>query len=132
MDQLTFPLYDSAEEATQAAIVRSVKEFKEVAHAVFPSLAPPTAYARLKAALNPEKPEKLTADEHALIARFTGQFDFLYYLAHALSHSRPSPVSPEDEAAALRRQVLQLGSDLKRSLDRLEQVEVRSPLRAAS
>ena len=52
MSQLPFcSMFDSAEEATNAAIVRSGKEFKEVAGKVFPSLAVASAYARLKASL---------------------------------------------------------------------------------
>jgi hypothetical protein len=134
MSQLPFcSMFDSAEEATSAAIVRSGKEFKEVAHAIFPALNPASAYARLKAALNPEKPEKLTADEHLLIANFCNEYDYLYYCASKCHHSTPQPVAAGDEQAELMRRFVAAVEDQKRLAARLEEVNARAQrLRAAS
>ena len=120
-------MFDSAEEATSAAIVRSGKEFKEVAGKVFPSLAIASAYARLKASLNPEKPEKLTADEHLLIANFCGEYDYLYYCASKCHHSMPQPVAAQDEKAELQRRVVAAVEDLKKLTSSLERAEARVP-----
>lgn len=124
--QLTFcSMFDSAEEATSAAIVRSGKEFKEVAGKVFPALAAASAYARLKASLNPEKPEKLTADEHLLIANFCGEFDYLYYCAGKCHHSMPQPVAPQDEKAELQRRFVAAAEDMKKLAAQLERADQR-------
>lgn len=118
--QHAMPFYESAEDATQHAIRSSGKAPKAIASALWPSLAQASAYARLMNALNPDKAEKLTADEHAFIAEFCGQFDFLHYLAHRLSHSRPEPVAPEDQHARLQREfvaAVQHLSVLQKQLD---------------
>lgn len=134
MSQLPFcSMFDSAEEATNAAIVRSGKEFKQVAQAVFPSLAAQSAYARLKSCLNPEKDEKLSADEHLFVANFCGEYDYLYYSAGKCHHSLPQPIAPQDEQAELQRRVVSAVEDLKRLASRLEKADDRvHQLRAAS
>jgi len=120
MSQHAMPFFESAEDATQHAIRSSGKAPKAIASALWPSLIQASAYARLMNALNPDKAEKLTADEHAFIAEFCGQYDFLQYLAHRLSHSQPVPVAPEDQHARLQREFVEAVSrlgQLQRQLD---------------
>ncbi|MFP4155939.1 MAG: hypothetical protein ACLFSG_09615 [Halothiobacillaceae bacterium] len=121
--QLDFSFYACAEDATQAAIHKSGKPLKAVAYELWPALKMDTAYSRLRGCLNHDRPEKLTADEHLMVARITNQFDFLHYCAQELHHTRPEPVAPEDEAAALKREMLRLGADMKGLFARLEQIE---------
>ena len=122
-NQLDFSFHASAEDATSAAIHKSGKAMKALAYELWPSLKMDSAYARLRGCLNPERPEKLSADEHLALARLTGQYDFLHYCAQELHHSRPEPVAPQDEAATLKRQMLELGSEMKGLFARLERIE---------
>jgi len=128
--QLDFSFHACAEDATQAAIHKSGKALKSLAFELWPSLKMDSAYARLRGCLNHDRPEKLSADEHLMLARLTGQFDFLHYCAQELHHSRPEPVAPDDEAAVLKREMLKLGKDMKGLFARLEQIETGDKVRS--
>ena len=93
--------YETAEEATEAALLRSGKTFKEVAVAIFPEIKPMTAYLRLKHGLHPGRAEKLTADEHLRIARLCGEYDFVYYGAHICGLKLTPSLSVEEELRQL-------------------------------
>lgn len=120
--QLDFSFHASAEDATQAAIHKSGKPMKALAADLWPSLKMDTAYSRLRGCLNAERPEKLTADEHLTLARLCGQFDFLHYCAQECQHSRPEPVTPDDELAVLLRQVQSQAPGLIAALSRIEKI----------
>lgn len=116
--QESLPFFECADEATDHAIKASGRQYKEVAHALWPALKLDTAYARLKACLNADKAEKLTSDEHMFIANFCGRYDWLYYHCSGCSHDRPSPISPADVAAQLQREFIE-------SVARLERIQAR-------
>ena len=111
--QSELPFFDSAEAATRHAIEASGKTLKEVAVALWPDKTNDAARTLLANCLNENRPERLTADQHAFIAAFCGRFDWLYYLCHKCSHSRPEPIAPEDQRARLQREFIN-------SVDRLE------------
>jgi len=106
MNQKAFPFHETAEDATNTAIIRSGKPFKEVALALWPEKKADSAYAMLKNALRAEHRDKLTADQHLFIANHCGEYDFVYYCCQNTSHGQPEPVEPEDELKALIRQYL--------------------------
>ncbi|RDH86387.1 MAG: hypothetical protein DIZ78_09465 [endosymbiont of Escarpia spicata] len=93
--------YDSAEEAVNAAILKSGKKPKAVAVELWPHMKMDSAYARLKNSLRDDKDEKLTLDEIIHICRVTASYDPLYYMAEELSHSRPQFRAPNDQEADL-------------------------------
>lgn len=117
--QQDFSFHASAEDATHAAIHKSGKAMKALAYELWPSLKMDTAYARLRGCLNQDRPEKLTADEHLKLANLTGQYDFVHYCAQECQHSRPEPVSPEDERARLQREFVTLAKRLEGILGRV-------------
>lgn len=119
MNQSEFPFHESAEDATNMAIIRSGRHFKEIAHALWPEHKPDSAYARLKNSLRPDAREKLTADQHVLIANLCGEYDFLYYVAQGCHHSRPDPVKPEDEQATLQKQFIASVVELRQLANRI-------------
>lgn len=128
MGQLAFSeMFDSAEEATSAAIANSDKEFKDVAAALYPSLKPQTAYAKLKDSLGRkgERDSTLSADEHCWIANYTQQFHYLHYIASRCHHSMPQPVAPHDELAELQRRYIAATEQLQRLVPRIEKAETR-------
>lgn len=120
--QVEMPFFESAEDATYSAILASRKPIKQIALALWPSMKIDSAYARLKGALNPDRPEKLSADEHIFIANHCNQFQFLYYTENQCHHSGTNPCSPEDEKAELQRKAEQTVSEMKAIVRRLEAI----------
>lgn len=99
------PFYETAEEATNTAILKSDKTHQQVAAHLRPETSLGTAYAWLKNALNPEAREKLSSDQHAAIAVFCDQADWLHYNEMKLHHSISEKLDPEDEAYRLEREI---------------------------
>lgn len=120
MTQQALPIYETGEEATKAAILNSGKTMQQVGHALWPERSVEAAATLLRNALNPNRDERLTSDQHLFVANFTGDYSWLYYCAHRCGHSQPVPVAPEDEQARLQREfvdaVRALG-ELQRRLD---------------
>lgn len=115
--QAEMPFYESAEDATHSAILRSRIPPKEIAHALFPDLKMDSAYARLMGSIKHSRPEKLTADQHIFIANYCQEYDFLYYCAQNCHHSQPVSVEPEDELVRQEREFIE-------SVKRLEKLAV--------
>ncbi len=132
MDQSEFPFHETAEDATNTAIIRSGKPFKDVAHAIWPSLKIDMAYARLKNCLRPDAREVLHADDHIYIANYVGQHDFLYYCAQRCHPSRPDPVKPEDEQAELMHEFNDSVTRLEELAQRIRAVDERPKARGST
>lgn len=116
--QAEMPFFESAENATYSAILASRKPLKEVALALWPSMKMDSAYARLKGALNEDRPEKLTADEHVFIANHCQQYHFLHYIEHQCHHAGTQAVAPEDELANLQHDIVKGQHALTQALNR--------------
>lgn len=84
-------------EALAMMISNSSKSTKEVAAFLFPDRKLDSAYARLKACLNPEKDERLTFGQIIAAMNFCGTFDPLMYACDETMHARPDRKSPDDE-----------------------------------
>lgn len=130
--QIEMPFYESAEDASYSSILKSKKSPKEIAHQLWPALNLDSAYARLMGSLKHSRPEKLTADEHILIANITGEFDFLYYCAQGCHHSRPEPVSHEDEFEQLQRVYVEAVDHMEGLVRRMERLSAEAPRKIAS
>jgi hypothetical protein len=112
--------FETVADALDGAI-RATGGHKAVALDLWPSLKLDTAYARLKAAINPDKAEKLSPDEVVWLlkrAREKGHHAAFYWLCDELGYSRPAPVDPTDQAAELARQ-------LEATADRFEAITAR-------
>lgn len=102
--------FESIADAIDGAI-RATGGYKQVALDLWPSLKLDTAYARLKAALNPDKHEKLSPEELVWLlrrARDKGQHGAFYWLCDELGYTRPAPVEPADAVAETQRQLDEL------------------------
>lgn len=130
MKQDASPFHETAEDATNTAIIRSGKSFKEVALTLWPEMKTDSAYAKLKNSLRPETREKLTADQHILIGNLVGQYDFLHYAAHSSSHSAPEPVEPVSALAEQRQQFISAVDQLSKLAASIAETE--SKLKAVS
>lgn len=114
------PFFETAEDATYSAIMRSGKSIKAIAIALWPSMKADSAYARLSGSLKGTRPEKLLSDEHLFIANFCGEYDWLYYNASACHHSRPEQIAPEDEKESLQREFISSVENLSRMANQIK------------
>lgn len=129
MSQHAMPFFDSAEEATKEAIRKSGKPMKDVAKALWPEKSIEAGATALRNALNENRDERLTADQHLFIANYLSEFDWLYYAAHRCGHSQPVPIEPEDQHARLQREFCEAVAKLGHLQKEIQISQVR--LRAA-
>lgn len=120
MSQQILPFFDSAEAATKHAIEASGKDPKEVGHALWPDKSPAAARTALLNALNENRAERLTADQHVFVANYCRRYDWLYYVAMQCSHSRPEHVTPAEVAARLQQQLFAKTDELRGLLTQID------------
>jgi hypothetical protein len=113
--------YGSSQEVITSAIL-AAGGFKTVAGKLWPSRKPESAYARLKACVDDDKPETLCLDEVILIAKMAreaGDHSLMRFLGMELSYEI-KPIAPEDEKTALQRSFVQAVKTVERIAERLE------------
>ena len=115
--------YEDEFEALQLMISSSERSFKEVASYLFPHLKPESAYARLKACLNPEKDERLTFGQIIAAMKFCGRFDPLMFACDETLHARPDRKAPEDEEVRLVAAINEASSTLTKAMRQLERMQ---------
>jgi hypothetical protein len=119
MGQELMPFFESAEAATKHAIQASGKEIKDVASALWADKTVTRAQTDLLNALNENRAERLTADQHTFIANYCQRFEFLYYVAHRCSHARPAQVTPEARQAQQQESFRRLAGEMKALLGQM-------------
>jgi len=109
--------YEDHQHAIQCAIDNNARglTFKQVSCEVYPNLKPESAYARLKAIVNPEKDEKADLQEVRQICLVCGRFEPLFWLCDVTDHARPVKRAPEDRQA-------QLVEEFNRSVETLQKL----------
>lgn len=117
------PWFDSAEAATKHAIQASGKNPKDVGNALWPDKTAAAAQTALLNALNENRNERLTADQHIFIANYCGRFDWLYYSAMQCNHSRPNPVTPEAKSAELQAEIVKAFGQMKGLISQFESLQ---------
>jgi hypothetical protein len=117
--------YDDEFDALAQTIANSDKTFKQCACYLFPHLKQESAYARLKACLNPEKDERLTLGQIIALARFCEAYDALHFMADELDHERPAKKAPEDELARLQREYINAVKALQSLTPKLEAAQTK-------
>ena len=79
-------LYDDEYQALSLMIGNSQKSVKELADYLYPHLKPESAYARLKACLNPDRDERLTFGQIIAAMKFCERYDPLFYACDETLH----------------------------------------------
>jgi hypothetical protein len=115
-------------------IVHKLGGFKKVGTQLRPELnhKPDLAAQWLRDCLNPDKRERLNPQQTFLLLTLARQGGFhaaKYWIDDELGYERGRPVTVEDEAARLQRQIVDATQVLKQSLDRLERLQ-RPPLQS--
>ncbi|MDR0251503.1 MAG: hypothetical protein LBI35_09420 [Burkholderiales bacterium] len=115
--------FDDEHEALALMVSGCAKGTKALASYLFPHLKPESAYARLKACLNPEKDERLTFGQIIAAMKFCGSYEPLLYACDETMHSRPKRIELEDQKAALMREYIAASKTLIGVVQRIEAVE---------
>ena len=105
--------YDDEFDALQRTIADSERSFKECASFLRPDLKPESAYAWLKACVNPSGDQSLKFGQVISLARFCKRYDMLFFMADELHHARPEVLDPEDERARIQREFAEAVAKVK-------------------
>lgn len=132
MSSHSMPFFDSAEAATLHAIQASEKDPKQIASALWPDKSVPAARTALLNALNENRAERLTADQHMFVANYCGQYDWLYYASHKCRHSRPHQLTPEAETARINQALQDKARELRGLLDAIDSINAQVPERPSA
>lgn len=114
-------------EALQLMVSGSERSHKELACFLFPHLKAESAYARLKACLNPEKDERLTFGQIVAAMNFCGRYDPLLFACDETLHARPDRKAPEDEQVRLVEAINAAASTMDRAMRQLEGLQTKTP-----
>lgn len=117
-------IYDTYEDAIRDTVM-ALGGFKKVGSMLWPAMPADDAGRKLSACLNTEKREKLDLGELRLIrhaARERGVHTLMSYESRDAGYAEPVPITPEDEAAQLKREYIaavKAMSNIQARLDRL-------------
>lgn len=115
--------YDDEFEALQMMCANSGKQLKEVAQHLWPDMKLESAYAKLKACLNPKGDENLKFSQVLELMRFTGCYDPLYYACDETMHARPDRKAPEDDVVKLSETIQSAADVLVKATAALERIQ---------
>ncbi len=118
--------FDDEFEALNLMVSNGRKSSKELAGFLFPHLKPESAYARLKACLNPEKDERLTQGQIIAAMQFCESYEPLMFMCDETMHARPNRVAPKDEEVKLVEAINGAADVLNKAMRKLENLRSRS------
>ena len=105
--------------------IKHIGGFKKVGSMLWPDKPADKAGENLNNCLNRTRPEKLDPEQIMFVireAKKVGGFATLFFMADDAGFSRPQPIEPEDERAALQRQAIDAIGQFKTLVTRLERV----------
>lgn len=118
--------YEDEYDAYATMIGNSGRSLNECASHLYPGMKPGSAYAKLKAKLDPHGSEHLRFSEVVALMRFCDSFDPLMYLCDETLHQRPDRKAPEDEEVRLVEAMTDAAEVLKKAMHQLERLQDRS------
>lgn len=93
--------YEDEHEAFQLMVSNSGKSVKEVAGFLWPDMRPESAYAKLKACLNPKGDEQFKFGQVLALMNFCNSYEPLQFACDDTMHARPDRKVPEDDIVKL-------------------------------
>ena len=128
--------YEDEFEALQLMVSGSGKSIKEIAGFLWPDMKPESAYAKLKACLNPKGDESFRFSQVIALMKFCNCYDPLLYICDETLHARPDRKSPEDDIVKISEAMQGAADVMAKSMAMLERVQaqmgtMRSVKRAA-
>ena len=117
--------YEDEYEALNLMVSNSQKSAKKLAAYLFPHLKLYSAYARLKACLNPEKDERLTFGQIIAAMKHCECYDPLMYACDETLHARPDRKAAKDEEVKLVQAINGAADTLQKAMRQLEHLRNR-------
>ncbi len=117
--------YEDEYEALNLMASNSQKSAKELAAYLFPHLKMESAYARLKACLNPERDERLTFGQIVAAMKFCACYDPLMFACDETMHARPDRKAPQDEEVKLVQAINGAADTMQKAMRQLENLRHR-------
>lgn len=121
--------YEDEYEALNLMVSNSHKSAKDLAVYLFPHLKMESAYARLKACLNPEKDERLTFGQIIASMVFCESYDPLMFACDETFHARPERIAPQDEEVRLVTAIDCAADTLQKAMRQLDHLRARGERR---
>lgn len=115
--------FEDEYEALALMISNSDKTVSELAYFLFPDKKPETAYARLKACLNPEKDERLTFGQIIAAMKFCECYEPLMYACDETLHARPDRKAAADEEVRIVEAINSAADIMDRAMRKLENLK---------
>ena len=112
--------FEDEYEALALMISSSDKTVSELSYFLFPDKKPETAYARLKACLNPEKDERLTFGQIIAAMKFCECYEPLMYACDETLHARPDRKAAADEEVRIVEAINGAADVMNRAMKKLE------------
>jgi hypothetical protein len=112
--------FEDEYEALQLMVSNSEKTFSELAYYLFPDKKPETAYARLKACMNPEKDERLTFGQIIAAMKFCECYEPLYHACDETLHARPDRKAAKDEEVRMVEAINSAADVMNRAMKKLD------------
>jgi hypothetical protein len=117
--------FEDEYEALNLMVSNSGKSVKELAAFLFPHLKLESAYARLKACLNPEKDERLTFGQIIVAMNFCERYEPIAFACDETQHKRPDRKAPQEEELGLITAINAASLTLEKAMQRLDAMKAR-------
>lgn len=117
--------YEDEYEALNLMVSNSAKTSKQLATYLYPDMKPDSAYARLKACLNPDKDERLTFGQIIAAMRFCECYDPIMFACDETLHARPDRKSPADEEVRLVEALNGAATVMQKAMRQIEELKRR-------
>lgn len=128
--------YEDEYEALALMVSNSGKSVKEIANFLWPEMKPESAYAKLKACLNPKGDENLRFGQVLTLMKFCNSYEPLEYTCDETMHARPDRKVPEDDIVRLSETIQSAADVLAKATIALERIQSQTsnmrPVRRAA
>lgn len=115
--------YEDSYEALQLMVSNSGKSIKEIACFLWPDMKPESAYAKLKACLNPKGDENFRFEQVLALMKFCNSYEPLQYACDETMHARPDRKAPEDDVVKLSETIQSAADVLAKATAALERLQ---------
>jgi hypothetical protein len=115
--------YEDEFEALQLMVSSSGKSVKEVASHLWPDMKPESAYAKLKACLNPKGDENFRFSQVIALMKFCNSYEPLEYMCDETMHARPDRKAPQDDMVKLSETIQGAADVLAKATAALERLQ---------
>jgi hypothetical protein len=118
--------YEDEHEALQLMVSSSGKSIKEIAAFLWPDMKPESAYAKLKACLNPKGDENFRFGQVIALMKFCNSYEPLEYICDETMHARPDRKAPTDDVVKLTEVIQGAADTMRNAMGALERLQMQT------